>query len=100
MLCDILSASQFPIHEMGLKPMFFNLSVTEDEWFPGMNLSLFRPPRSLLLLLLLESWEEPVGARGMALPGCLKMPKFSDFLWGWILHEIVCSELTFTQRTR
>ena len=33
-------------------------------------------------------------------PGCLKMPKLMDFLFGCTLHEMECSALTLTHRTR
>src|SRR5215469_2711406 len=33
-------------------------------------------------------------------PGCLKMPKLSDFFSGWMLHAIVCPPETWSQRTR
>ena len=45
----------------------------------------------------------PVGrfvAAPVALPGCLKMPKFSDFLCGCMLQEMVWPAETLTQRTR
>jgi hypothetical protein len=40
------------------------------------------------------------GVAPVAVPGCLKMPKFSDFLCGCMLHDIVCPAETLTQRTR
>jgi hypothetical protein len=81
---------------------------------------------SLPTLLLLPGWspcsEESVGnegegsGRGVSgcaddvdaegggaldeLPGCLKMPKFRDFLCGCRLHEMVFPTFTCIQRTR
>jgi hypothetical protein len=40
------------------------------------------------------------GVAPVAVPGCLKMPKLSDFLWGWMLQDMVCPAETLTQRTR
>jgi hypothetical protein len=40
------------------------------------------------------------GAVPVAFPGCLKMPKFSDFLCGCMLQEMVWPAETLTQRTR
>lgn len=44
--------------------------------------------------------EEGRGVAPVAVPGCLKMPKLTDFLWGCMLQEIVCPAETLTQRTR
>jgi hypothetical protein len=44
--------------------------------------------------------EGRAGVAPVAVPGCLKMPKLTDFLCGWMLHEMVCPAETLTQRTR
>ena len=41
-----------------------------------------------------------LGVTPLFTPGCLKMPKFKDFLCGCMLHDIVCPADTLTQRTR
>ncbi|MBE7179947.1 MAG: hypothetical protein INR71_01870 [Terriglobus roseus] len=49
----------------------------------------------------LSSSVDSVGTLGVApAPGCLKMPKLSDFLFGRMLHEMVLPAPTWIQRTR
>lgn len=110
---EILSASHFPIHDFGLKPMLFNFSVAVDEAFldPGsaaLSLSLFSFSSRSVDSRSGVGGGSKVDAEPMdgvefppvCWPGCLKMPKLIDFLCGWMLHEIVWSDFTFTQRTR
>jgi len=50
-----------------------------------------------------DSTSAEVGSWGVApvaVPGCLKMPKLSDFLWGWTLQEMVWPDETLTHLTR
>jgi hypothetical protein len=47
-----------------------------------------------------EADEGRAGVAPVAVPGCLKMPKLTDFLCGWMLQDIVCPAETLTQRTR
>lgn len=94
-------ASQMPYHEIGLRPMLFSFSVAVDE---ALRDECGSAGRSLGLMpgvgggSKVEDGSFGIGpASG---PGCLKMPKLMDFLSGRMLHDIVCSALACTQRTR
>jgi hypothetical protein len=86
---DMRSASHFPIHWIGLSSEFIN--------HDGRGLAGSRQIFSGFYAIDL-SGRRRSGERGEEVvcswPGCLKMPKFKDFLCGWILQEIVWSHRT------
>jgi hypothetical protein len=101
---DTWSASHFPCHCTFFKPIADNFSNTTVLSFLDVDSPRTRRPGTSR-----PGVGGPVskvaergrcGVAPVADPGCLKMPKFSDFLWGCTLQDIVCPAETFTQRTR
>jgi hypothetical protein len=101
---DTKSASHFPCQCTCLSPMAASLSNTtvlsfRDVEAPrprvvgGSRVGVPGPASTV-------AEEGSCGVAPVAAPGCLKMPKLIDFLWGWTLQDMVCPEETFTHRTR
>jgi hypothetical protein len=94
-----LSASHFPIHDIGLIPILLSFSVTAVEELGAFVASLAWSLKSKVEGSELAE-EARLDVRLPTWPGCLKMPKLSDFLCGWMLQDMVWSDRTLTQRTR
>ena len=101
---ETFSASHFPAHWTCFRPMADSFSSTNV-----FSLREVEMPRPRVGGTSSAGVEGPVskvaeegrfGVAPLVWPGCLKMPKLIDFLWGCMLQEIVCPAETLTQRTR
>ena len=91
------SAPHLPNQLTSFNPTAVNFSTAADSICESAAPSL---PAAFCAWETSNEADGSLGVGAIPDPGCLKIPKSMLFLWGCMLQEIVCSDLTSTQRTR